>query len=366
MRTSAIVAAAGRSSRMGASKMRLAFGSSTVLGETISNLLSGGVEDVCVVLGRDAVHIERDLQHLPVKFVHNPDFAHTDMLYSIKMGLEASGVSEATFVMPGDSPLVSPAVIGVMKEKCFKNDDALIPTFRGEPGHPVLLSAEAIRKLRGEKESLRHLLKRLKVHNIPIWDRGILMDVDTPEAYQNAMQVYNKKQTLHKDICRDIWDYVELPPHIRAHNEAVAKVAVSISRALNHKGHDLDVALVEAASLLHDVCRCERHHEKVGADFLRRIGYSEVADVIAKHMYVKDRDVLALNASAIVFYADKITEETCRVTPAYRYHPSMQRFPEDTDIGAGIRKNLAHAEQIEQRLKDALGDVFVEALSCQT
>lgn len=50
----AIFLAAGESHRMGRPKLLLAFGSNSILGKTIDNLLSSRVEEVILVLGTRA------------------------------------------------------------------------------------------------------------------------------------------------------------------------------------------------------------------------------------------------------------------------------------------------------------------------
>lgn len=60
--------------------------------------------------------------------------------------------------------------------------------------------------------------------------------------------------------------------------EAVASLAVRLAAALRSKGHAIDVGLVQAGALLHDIGRSKTHtirHATVGADLLRARGLPE-------------------------------------------------------------------------------------------
>jgi len=57
-----------------------------------------------------------------------------------------------------------------------------------------------------------------------------------------------------------------VPPHIVNHSKAVAKLAVFLAQRLNEKGVAIDVTLLEAACLLHDLLRV---HDFKESDFNR-------------------------------------------------------------------------------------------------
>ncbi len=58
-----------------------------------------------------------------------------------------------------------------------------------------------------------------------------------------------------KQQCYELMDKYMLPKNVREHCEIVNKVAVFIAKKLKKKGVDVNVELVDAASLLHDVLR---------------------------------------------------------------------------------------------------------------
>ena len=78
--------------------------------------------------------------------------------------------------------------------------------------------------------------------------------------------------------------------NIVSHSLEVAKVALFISVELNKKGRTIDLGLVEAASLLHDLTKTEclktkdDHAQTAGQ--LKGMGYERVGDVVTQHIWL--------------------------------------------------------------------------------
>lgn len=190
MKFGAVIAAAGLSSRMGAFKPLLPLGGSTVIGRVIDALREGGAEDIVVVTGRDAGLLEEALGAYQVNFVHNADYASTDMFRSAVMGLAfMAGRADGLFFTPGDMPFFGAATARLLAERLRQGKEHIvIPVCRGKPGHPAaMLSAVA-------KEIIRYkgpggLRGAMDAYGGPgctleVDDRGILQDLDTPEDYR--------------------------------------------------------------------------------------------------------------------------------------------------------------------------------------
>ncbi len=100
------------------------------------------------------------------------------------------------------------------------------------------------------------------------------------------------------------------PSHVIDHCKAVAKVGVCVGCALNQKGYALDLDLIQAAGLLHDIARVHPHHDRVGAEHLREQGHPREAEIVAVHMYYdKFNDVKNINEADIVCLADRVCKE---------------------------------------------------------
>ena len=82
MKTGALVAAAGLSSRMNCFKPLLPLGDSTLLRYGLRTLLTAGAFPVAVVTGREEAVIRASLDDLPVTCLYNPEYAACQMLRS--------------------------------------------------------------------------------------------------------------------------------------------------------------------------------------------------------------------------------------------------------------------------------------------
>jgi molybdenum cofactor cytidylyltransferase len=166
----AIVLAAGSSSRMGRPKAALTLGrDGPSFVDAITNTLSAaGVSAVRVV-------------------VINPNPA-SGMLSSVQCGVRAlpSGL-DAVFVWPVDHPLVErDTVIALIAAFRGSAPPVVVPTHDGRRGHPVLFAARVLPELlvadgtRGAAAVVHAHDDRLE---LPVADRGVLCDIDTPEDY---------------------------------------------------------------------------------------------------------------------------------------------------------------------------------------
>lgn len=91
-----------------------------------------------------------------------------------------------------------------------------------------------------------------------------------------------------KEKCLKLLEEYKTPEHVINHCMAVCKVAVLIAEKLNEKGYDIDIKLLQASAMLHDIARVEDMHETVGAEYLRYKGYPEVADIVKRHTSYKE------------------------------------------------------------------------------
>lgn len=115
-------------------------------------------------------------------------------------------------------------------------------------------------------------------------------------------------QRVPGDIgCRQIWEHYHTPEAVRAHCVAVCRKADELAEQMQKKGHLVDWPLVHNASLLHDVARAEENHAMVGAEWICREGYPEVAEIIRRHHDWKKELLTEKNVveTAIVYLSDK-------------------------------------------------------------
>ncbi len=188
-RISGIVLAAGRSSRMqGPNKLLAEIGGTPLVRRVAEAAIAAIRADVVVVTGHDHARVEAALAGLPVRFVHNPNFAQ-GMSTSLKAGIRACGDEiEGAVVMLGDMPETAPALIEglVAAFDPAARRDLVVPVRGGRRGNPVLIGSRhfpAIARLEGDVGA-RDILQAnaAAIVEIPVGDDAAFLDLDTPEA----------------------------------------------------------------------------------------------------------------------------------------------------------------------------------------
>ncbi|MEK4011171.1 nucleotidyltransferase family protein [Peribacillus sp. FSL M8-0224] len=191
----AIVLAAGYSSRANAFKMTLPIGQMSVLEQTISKF-EGICSRVIVVAGFQAEIIQEEIVKIisenaysfQIKFVYNENF-NQGMFHSIQKG--CNEVNAPTFfITPGDCPLVKKETVQLLAKH---KGNVVIPSFDYKGGHPIKLSSVVKQKIleTNPEGNLRVVLGGYEKQYMNVDDAGVLMDVDTPEDYQKAIDYDN-------------------------------------------------------------------------------------------------------------------------------------------------------------------------------
>ncbi|MGE8021432.1 nucleotidyltransferase family protein [Peribacillus frigoritolerans] len=197
----AIVLAAGYSSRANAFKMTLPMGQMSVLEQTISKF-EGLCSRVIVVAGFQAEIIQEEIVKIisenaysfQIKFIYNENFDQ-GMFHSIQKG--CNEVNAPTFFLtPGDCPLVKKETVQLLAKH---KGNVVIPSFNYKGGHPIKLSSEVKQKIleTNPEGNLRVVLDGYEKQYMNVDDAGVLMDVDTPEDYQKAID-YDKALNFSK------------------------------------------------------------------------------------------------------------------------------------------------------------------------
>ena len=189
----AVIPAAGLSSRMGRFKPLLPFGDSTVIEHAVGTALA--VCDTAVaILGKRADELRELLSRFGDRLIitENPDYASTDMLTSIQLGVRALPDCDAFFLVPADMPLIAESTYRALVDAFDGSAEALIPTFGGRRGHPPLISATLIPEILGDTGGggLKAILRRHTVRLIHVEDRGCTVDLDTPADYEALKQLH--------------------------------------------------------------------------------------------------------------------------------------------------------------------------------
>ncbi len=191
---SALVLAAGRSTRMGRLKQLLPFGGHTIIEQVVTTLLASPVDEVVVVTGCDAERVSEALQAYPVRCVFNPDFAAGEMISSVQVGLRALGSDvTAALLAVGDQPQIEGRIIEQVLAawRAGPVDRIVIPSYQMRRGHPMVLPRcvwPAVWAL-GWQDSLRSLWRDHagQIEHVVVDTPSILGDLDTPEDYRRLV-----------------------------------------------------------------------------------------------------------------------------------------------------------------------------------
>lgn len=187
---SAIFLAAGESKRMGKPKLLLPFNDSTILEQSVDNLLNSRVDEVIVVVGNRAREMTEKLAKRPVKIVVNPAYRE-GMSTSIVKGLSmVDRKTLAIMLVLADQPLIDKETINKLIETFLSHDKGIaIPAYQGKRGHPIIFSAkykEELQELKGDAGG-RQIIRGHPddVLEVAVNSPSINIDIDTTENYHS-------------------------------------------------------------------------------------------------------------------------------------------------------------------------------------
>src|SRR4030042_2544794 len=140
------------------------------------------------------------------------------------------------------------------------------------------------------------------------------------------------------------------------HSIEVANVALYLSTELNRRGQRINLLLVEAASLLHDLTKkdsfkTKEDHAWTGSRLLKEMGYEEVGEVVAQHIWLShDIDPLLVSAEEVVNYADKRVMHDRIVSLEERFNDLRDRYGRDREAMDYLDRMGREIHGIEQKI----------------
>ena len=159
--------------------------------------------------------------------------------------------------------------------------------------------------------------------------------------------------------CVELWDFYQVPEHIRRHSELVAAYAMHIGRTLYERGVTIDMPALYAAGLLHDIAKmhCVEHggsHAQVGAAWVvQKTGQHLVAQGVLFHVYWPwQLSFESWPLPLIIEYADKRVMHDKFVGLDERFKDLMERYGKDQRAKANMHKMERQARELEQLLAE--------------
>ena len=145
-----------------------------------------------IVLGAGAEEIRTQLGVDPALIVVNPEW-EKGQLSSIQSGLRSlPDGTEGMILCPVDHPLVS----GNLISNLIRQFDAsakliVVPTFRGQRGHPVVFRASLYSELMSAPIDVgaRHVVwnHQQEIEEVPTEEEGVVLNLNDPETLKKAM-----------------------------------------------------------------------------------------------------------------------------------------------------------------------------------
>ena len=164
-----------------------------------------------------------------------------------------------------------------------------------------------------------------------------------------------------RDECLRLMNHYGMLSHIIGHSIEVTKVALYLAVELNKRGQRIDLGLVEAASLLHDLTKSEclqtkEDHARTGSQLLKRMGYLRVGEVVAEHIQLsKKNDPSLITEEEVVNYADKRVQHDRIVSLEERFSDLMNRYGKGQEASEQMEQLKKATFEIENRIFSILG-----------
>jgi CTP:molybdopterin cytidylyltransferase MocA len=193
MFVSAVLLAAGASSRFGSPKLLAEVEGESILRKVTRTFCSARVNEVLIVLRPDEgdglqILLRKVIEDVSatVRCVENPRW-QDGMFTSVKSGLrELDARTTHVAVSPADLPFLREESLRKVLDAAASLDERtlLVPTHKKRRGHPLLFAASLVPRILSwpDDRRLSELLEQpdLSVRHLEVFDDGILRDVDGP------------------------------------------------------------------------------------------------------------------------------------------------------------------------------------------
>jgi molybdenum cofactor cytidylyltransferase len=184
---SAVVLAAGASTRMGHQKLLLPLGGHPLVKRVVKAVCDAGFDDVLVVVGHEHERVLAALAGLRIRHALNPDFA-TGMGSSFRTAVENLAASEAAMFALADQPLVTATEYRRVLDTYLQHHSPIVSVRYGDVmAPPHLFTREFFPELAVLEHGARPVLLRHRDRTMILtFAPDLLADVDTPEDYEEV------------------------------------------------------------------------------------------------------------------------------------------------------------------------------------
>ena len=191
-----VLLAAGESIRMGRPKPLLPWRGTTLVEYQMNSLLRGGCDQVIVVTGKyDAEMAPLLKDRTGIATAYNPNYAEGKAT-SVRAGIgEVPDRVRSIVLLAVDQPRPAWVIERVLKIHSDFGAQVTSPGYDGHGGHPLVFDSSLRAELAAvteEGQGIRAIFKRpdLNHHRVEFDSAIVRLDINTPEAYENALATY--------------------------------------------------------------------------------------------------------------------------------------------------------------------------------
>ena len=158
----------------------------------------------------------------------------------------------------------------------------------------------------------------------------------------------------NRTTCLQMMDNYDMLPNIKDHSILVADLAIIISCELNKNGSKLDLNLIEAAALLHDITKTksiktDENHCQSGGKLLRNLGYQRISEIVEQHV-LPDKIEGNVSEEEVVCYADKRILHDKIVSLDERFEYLLERYGKNEESVGFVNETRLKLLVIEKRI----------------
>ena len=173
-----------------------------------------------------------------------------------------------------------------------------------------------------------------------------------------------KEHMPTRDDCLRLLEKHGIRGRVLKHSLEVNRIAVFLGKKLEESGIDINIELLDAASLLHDIGKrladeTDMGHVVAGVRILEEEGFPQVAEIVGKHSItaIVEGDKTPVTwEEKLVFYADKRVRGDELVSLDERLADLRKRYPEMIDL---LEKAEPNIRSLEKEIFDRI-DVTID------
>jgi molybdenum cofactor cytidylyltransferase len=188
-KVTAVVLAAGASTRMGRNKLLLDVGGEPLVRRTVRAAIEGSVDEVVVVLGHEEDRVRAELRGLTCVAVVNADHAEGAGT-SVRTGVRQAAGADALMVVLADMPFVTAEMISTLARRYRATRAPLVVSHYGDVQAPPTVYDRALfgelLTIPGER-CAKEVVRRHRAEAVVVaWPAAALRDIDVAADYEEV------------------------------------------------------------------------------------------------------------------------------------------------------------------------------------